>query len=189
MDNDRIFDIFRRTGVMQEGHFVLTSGRHADRYMQCARLFEYPRYSETLSAELARKFADRKIDLVAGLALGGVILAYEVARQLGVRNIFAEREAGAMTFRRGFAVPAGARVLVVEDVVTTGGSVREVLELVKGAGGQTVGVGAVVDRSAGGVDFGVDFRAIVSMEIASWDAAACPLCAQGIPAVKPGSRK
>lgn len=189
MNDERIFDILRETGVMQEGHFLLTSGRHSDRYMQCARLFEYPKYSEELSAELARKFADRRIELVVGPALGGVILAYEVARQLGVRNIFAEREDGVMTFRRGFTVPKGVRTLVVEDVVTTGGSVKEVLALLEEAGADIVGVGSIVDRSAGKVSFGVDFKAVVSMEVTSWEADDCPLCKKGVPFIKPGSRK
>ncbi|NLG36406.1 MAG: orotate phosphoribosyltransferase [Clostridiales bacterium] len=189
MDQQQIIGILRETGVMQEGHFLLTSGRHSDRYMQCARLFEHPGHSAALCAALASLFADSSIDIVAGPALGGIILAYEVARQLGARNLFAERVDGVMTLRRGFAIPEESRVLVVEDVVTTGGSVREVLALVRAAGAQAVGVGAIVDRSGGAVDFGVPFRAAVSMDIASWDAADCPLCRQGIPVVKPGSRK
>lgn len=189
MDQQQIIGILRETGVMREGHFLLTSGRHSDRYMQCARLFEHPGHSETLCAALASLFAGSAIDIVAGPALGGIILAYEVARQLGARNLFAEREDGVMTLRRGFAIPEGARVLVVEDVVTTGGSVQEMLALVREAGAQAVGVGAIVDRSGGAADFGVPFRAAVSMDIASWDAADCPLCRRGIPVVKPGSRK
>ena len=126
--------------------------------------------------------------MVAGPALGGVILAYEVARSLGVRNIFAERENGKMTFRRGFHVNPGERVLVVEDVVTTGGSVREVIELLRETGAEVAGVGAVVDRTGGSVDFGVPFRSMMLMEHRTWEASECPLCREGVPIDKPGSR-
>ncbi len=186
MDREQIFGIFRQTGVMLEGHFTLTSGRHSDKYMQCAKLFQNAAVSERFAKALADKFTD--IDLVAGPAVGGIILAYEVSRQLGVPNVFAERENGAMTLRRGFTVPEGARVLVVEDVVTTGGSVIEVIALINSLGGNVVGVGSVVDRSNGVVDFGVPFEAVLSMEVVSYPPEDCPLCKQGIPVVKPGSR-
>jgi orotate phosphoribosyltransferase len=186
MKTDEILDIFRQTGVMLEGHFQLTSGRHSNRYMQCAKLFQYPDIAEKFAKELAEKFSG--VDLIAGPAVGGIILAYEVSRQMGVPNIFAERENGAMTLRRGFAVPEGARVLVVEDVVTTGGSVKEVISLVRSLGGEVVGVGSVVDRSNGAVDFGVPFNAVLSMEVVSYQPEECPLCKQGSVAVKPGSR-
>lgn len=174
--------------VLQTGHFRLTSGRHSDRYMQCARVFEDSRYAEPICRDIADAFRGQGIDLVVGPALGGIIITYEVARQLGVRNIFAERENGTMTFRRGFVVNPGARVLVVEDTITTGGSVREVIELVRQNGGEVVGVGSVVDRSNGSVDFGVPLHAAVAMEVLSYDEAECPLCKQGAPIVKPGSR-
>ncbi len=186
MTRDEILGIFRQTGVMLEGHFLLTSGRHSDKYMQCAKLFQYPDVSEMFSKELAAKFEN--IDIVAGPAIGGIILAYEVARQLGVPNIFAERENGAMTLRRGFRVPEGARVLVVEDVVTTGGSVKEVIELLEKLGASVAGVGSIVDRSNGKVDFGVPFESVLSMEVISYEPDECPLCRDGVPAVKPGSR-
>jgi orotate phosphoribosyltransferase len=186
MTREEILTIFRETGVMLEGHFQLTSGRHSDKYMQCARLFQYPDISEKFAKELAEKFTG--VDLVAGPALGGIIIAYEVSRQLGVKNVFAERENGAMTLRRGFEIPRGARVLVVEDVVTTGGSVKEVIELVRQLGGEIAGVGCIVDRSAGKVDFGVPFAAVLSMEVESWEADKCPLCRESWPLVKPGSR-
>ena len=186
MTREEILTIFRETGVMLEGHFQLTSGRHSDKYMQCARLFQYPDIAEKFAKELAGKFTG--IELVAGPALGGIIIAYEVSRQLGVKNIFAERENGAMTLRRGFEIPQGARVLVVEDVVTTGGSVKEVIELVRQMGGEVAGVGCIVDRSNGKVDFGVPFAAVLSMEVQSWEADKCPLCREGWPVVKPGSR-
>ena len=188
MELEKAVEIFKETGVMLEGHFLLTSGRHSNRYMQCARLFESAKHSEIMCADLAARFAGERIDLVVGPALGGVIMSYEMSRQLGVRNFFAERDNGTMTFRRGFAVQPGAQVLVVEDVVTTGGSVREVIDLVKQAGGEVVGVCSIVDRSAGKVDFSCRYEAVASMEVLSWDAAECPLCAAGSPAVKPGSR-
>jgi orotate phosphoribosyltransferase len=184
-------EILKELGVLQTGHFRLTSGRHSDRYMQCARLFEHPSESEDLCARLAGAFlrGGTSVDTVAGPALGGVIMAYEVARALGARNIFAERENGVMSLRRGFKVEKGERVLIVEDVVTTGGSVKEVVKIIRETGAAVVGIGAIVDRSGGGVDFGVDFKALVSLDIKSWDEAECPLCAQGVPVTKPGSRK
>jgi orotate phosphoribosyltransferase len=130
-----------------------------------------------------------KIDIVAGPALGGIIMAYEIARALGARNIFAERENGVMTLRRGFRIEPGERALVVEDVVTTGGSVKEVIGLLREMGADIVGVSAVVDRSNGSVDFGVPFRSLVTMDIKSWEASDCPLCGTRIPITKPGSRK
>jgi orotate phosphoribosyltransferase len=182
-------EILRELGALQTGHFRLTSGRHSDRYMQCARLFEHPSESEDLCARLAGMFPRGETDTVAGPALGGVIMAYEVARALGARNIFTERENGVMTLRRGFKVEKGERVLIVEDVVTTGGSVKEVIKIIREAGAAVAGVGAIVDRSNGGVEFGVDFNALVSLDIESWDEAECPLCARGVPVIKPGSRK
>jgi orotate phosphoribosyltransferase len=201
MDKEQALALLRRTGVMREGHFKLTSGRHSDRYMQCAQLFQYPEDSAAVCAEVARFFEDKNVGLVAGPAIGGIIMAYEVARLLGARgagargagarSVFAEREDGVMTLRRGFegSVKEGGRAIVVEDVVTTGGSVKEVVALLKSRGAEVVGVGSVVDRSNGAVDFGVPFYALLSLEIASWEPDSCPLCRQGLPIVKPGSRK
>ena len=189
LTKEKVLEIFKETHVMLEGHFLLTSGRHSNRYMQCAKLFEHPDYSELFCKELAGKFAGEKIDLVIGPALGGVIISYEVSRALRVRNIFAERENGVMTLRRGFTIEPGMRVLVVEDVITTGGSVKEVAKLVEAAGAEVVGIGVVVDRSNGKVDLGYRTEAILSMEVESFEAAECPLCKQGLPFVKPGSRQ
>jgi len=186
MNKETILDIFKETGVMLEGHFLLTSGRHSDRYMQCAKLFQNAQISEMFAKELASKFDN--VDLVVGPAVGGIILAYEVSRQMSVPNIFAERENGNMTLRRGFSVKKGDRILVVEDVVTTGGSVKEVIALLQGLGAQVVGVGSIVDRSNGKVDFGVPYKAVLSMEVVSYAPEDCPLCKSGTPAVKPGSR-
>jgi orotate phosphoribosyltransferase len=184
------FETLRELGAVQTGHFRLTSGLHSDRYVHCARLFERPKESAELCARLAAAFkgAGVAVDTVAGPALGGVIMAYETARAFGARNIFAERENGVMTLRRGFKTEPGERVLVVEDVVTTGGSVKEVIAALRAAGAEVAGVGAIVDRSGGNVDFGVAFKALVSMDIKSWSETDCPLCAQGIPIIKPGSR-
>ncbi|MDR1874466.1 MAG: orotate phosphoribosyltransferase [Synergistaceae bacterium] len=207
MQMEQAMEIFRRTGVMQEGHFRLTSGRHSDRYMQCARLFQYPKESEAVCLEIAEFFRGANVSLVAGPAIGGIVMAYEVARILGVRNVFAERENGDMTLRRGFeaSLRAGERALVVEDVVTTGGSVREVIALLLSRGVEVAGVGAVVDRSNGTVGFGagdlqgpgaqipfharIPFHALVTLNVESWEAGDCPLCRRGLPIVKPGSRK
>ena len=188
---EQAWEIFRRTGVMLEGHFRFTSGLHSDRYMQCARLFQYPAESARVCEEIAEAFQGKNVDVVVGPALGGIIIAYEVARVLGARSLFAEREEGVMTLRRGFAdaVTEGCRALVTEDVVTTGGSTREVMELLRGQGVEVVGVGTVVDRSNGTVDFGVTFYALATLDMKAWDAADCPLCRQGVPLIKPGSRK
>lgn len=185
----RAEEILSRLGALRTGHFRLTSGLHSDLYMQCAALFEHPEESAELCGALAQLFRGEKADVVAGPALGGVIMAYEVARALGVRNIFAERENGRMTLRRGFHVKPGERVLVVEDVVTTGGSVKEVVELLKEAGAVVVGVGSVVDRSGGTVDFGVPFRPLMTLNARKWEESECPLCKRGEPIVKPGSRQ
>lgn len=188
---ERVEEILRASGVLMEGHFLLTSGRHSDKYMQCAKVFRHAKYSEELCAALAEMFAGEKIDVVIGPAMGAVQMAYEVSRAVGCENFFTERgEDGKMVLRRGFEVTPGMRCLLVEDVVTTGGSVKEVKELVEAAGGAVVGIGSLVDRSNGGVDFGVPFKAVYPMEVVSWDADACPLCKEGkLPAVKPGSRK
>lgn len=188
MDRERILQIFRETGVLLQGHFLLTSGRHSGEYLQCAKMFQYPRYAEEITRALADKFNDQCIDIVVGPAIGGIILSYEMGRCLGAKAIFAEREDGRMTLRRGFEIPEGSKVLVVEDVVTTGGSVREVMEVVKNCGGQVVGVGAVVDRSGGTVDFGVRFHSVISMDVRSYAPEECPICKTGLPLVKPGSR-
>lgn len=189
LTKEEIIRIFKQKEVMLEGHFLLTSGRHSDKYLQCAKLFQYADTSEVICRQLAEQFAGDRIDLVAGPAIGGIIMAYEMGRQFGVKNIFAERENGVMTFRRGFQVPKGANVLVVEDVVTTGGSVREVIALLKEQGANVAGVGSVVDRSNGQVDFGCKFRAVLSMEVVSYEPENCPICRTGMPLVKPGSRK
>ncbi|MCI8487728.1 MAG: orotate phosphoribosyltransferase [Clostridia bacterium] len=189
LTDEQILQVFKKTEGILHGHFVLTSGRHSDTYMQCAKLFVHPEESAYLCGALAEKLREFNADIVVSPAVGGIIMGYEVARQLGVPNFFAEREGGSMTLRRGFALKAGMRVIVVEDVVTTGGSVKEVMELCRNAGAEIVAVASVVDRSGGQVDFGVPYRALLSMEVKSYEASECPLCREGkTPAVKPGSR-
>ena len=187
---DRVIEILKEAGVLLEGHFRLTSGRHSNKYLQCAKIFRNTKYSEELCSALAEHFKNDNIELVIGPALGAVQMAYEVSRSIGCENFFAERENGVMTLRRGFSVKPNQRVLIVEDVVTTGGSVREVIDLVKQQGGNVVGVGSIVDRTGGKIDFGVPFKAVISMNVESWEPDECPLCKEGkIDLVKPGSRK
>ncbi|TYP52485.1 orotate phosphoribosyltransferase [Thermosediminibacter litoriperuensis] len=188
MTQEQIRKLFTETGVLQTGHFILTSGRHSSKYLQCARLLQYPTAAEKACRELAQNFKDMEVQTVIGPALGGIIVSYEVARALDARALFAERENGRMVLRRGFALKPGERVLVVEDVVTTGGSVKEVSEFVKSCGAEVLAVGALVDRSGGKVDFGVPSRYLLNLEVESYLPEECPLCAQGIPAEKPGSR-
>lgn len=181
--------IFIDSGALMEGHFKLTSGKHSNQYMQCAQVLQYPKYTEALAEHIAGKFQEDNIELVVGPAMGGIIVAYEVARQLKVPGLFTERQNGEMVLRRGFEIKSGQRVLVVEDVVTTGGSVREVIDIVNKSGGNVVGAAVLVDRSGGKVDFGVKQEAVLTMDIQAWEAEDCPLCKEGkIPAIKPGSR-
>ena len=189
LTRDQAVEIFTKSNALLSGHFRLTSGRHSNQYMQCAQVLQYPEYASQLCQDLAEKFAGTQIDLVVGPAMGGIIVAYEVGRALGVKALFTEREQGAMVLRRGFTIEPGQKVLVAEDVVTTGGSVREVIDVVRAQGGEVVGVALLVDRSNGNVDFGVKTEAVLSMEIKSYDPEDCPLCRQGLPVVKPGSRQ
>ena len=190
MTQNEALEIYKKTGAVLHGHFKLTSGRHSDTYMQSAKIFVDTDSSEKLCKALAEKLSDIEVDLVISPAIGGILMGYEVARQLKKPNIFAERENGVMTLRRGFTIPKGAKVLVVEDVVTTGGSVKEVIELVKSLGGEVVAVASITDRSNGKVDFGVKYVALISMDIVSYETEECPLCKEGqIELVKPGSRQ
>ncbi|MCG9967618.1 orotate phosphoribosyltransferase [Pelotomaculum terephthalicicum JT] len=185
---NEVQSIFLETGAMLNGHFLLTSGRHSDRYFQCAMVLQHPGYTEYLCRELAGRFAGEKIAAVVGPAMGGIIVSYEVARALGVRSMFAERENGVMKLRRGFSIKPGEKVLVVEDVITTGGSVREVIEVVRELGGEVAGAGVLVDRSNGTLDLGVKTEALLVTEVLSYAPEECPLCKKGGAAVKPGSR-
>ena len=189
LTKEQIIDVLKKADVLQEGHFLLTSGRHSDKYMQCAKIFKHANYTEMLCRDLAEKFKDDDIQLVIGPAIGAITMAYEVSRHLQVENIFAERENGAMCLRRGFMIKPGQRVLVVEDVITTGGTVREVINIVKQAGGVVAGVGSIVDRTNGQIDFGTKYEAVIQVDVQSYTQEECPICKQGIPLVKPGSRK
>ena len=189
MNDKEAMEILLSLGAVLKGHFLLSSGKHSDTYIQCAKLFQYPEYSELFSKKLADEFTADKIDVVIGPALGGVVLAYEMAKQLNVRGIFAERTQGQMQLRRGFEIKRGEKVLVVEDVVTTGGSTREVMQIVKELGGEVMGIGSIVDRSNDQVDFGVKFRSILKINAIAYEPQTCPLCEKGITIVKPGSRE
>ena len=189
MTKEEIIAMLKEASVLLEGHFLLTSGRHSDKYMQCAKIFQDANYSVPLCAELVEQYKDDNVEVVIGPAIGAIQMSYEVGKQLGVRNIFAERDGdGKMTLRRGFTIEKGQRVLIVEDVVTTGGSVREVIDLVNECGGDIVGVGSIVDRTGGKIDFGVPYRSAFAMDIISYEADECPICKTGAPLVKPGSR-
>lgn len=189
ISRERVLEILKQTEALYEGHFKLTSGNHSDRYIQCAKIFQYAKFSEEICKSIAQNYSNKNINLVIGPAIGAIQMAYEVSRHLGVRNIFAERDKdGLMKLRRGFTINHGERVLVVEDVTTTGGSVKEVINIVKENGGEIVGVGCIVDRSNGAIDFGVTFTPAISMDVKVWPPEQCELCKNGIPIVKPGSR-
>jgi len=188
LSEKRVNEILEKTGVLQNGHFLLTSGMHSNKYMQCAKIFQHPDFSAEISKDLSEKFEGYDVDIVIGPAIGGIILAYEVARHLEVRALFAERENGVMTLRRGFEITPGSKVLVVEDVITTGGSVKEVINLVRSVGGEVVGVGSVVDRSGGKVSFDVPFKSVAKVDIDTYEPEECPMCKAGSAPIKPGSR-
>lgn len=189
MTDKEVLFLFEELGALHKGHFKLSSGLHSRIYLQCALVLQHPAVAEKLARILAAKFDHEKVDCVIGPALGGVTWAYEVARALGVKGIFAEREDGKMTLRRGFSISQGDRVLVVEDVVTTGRSTKEVIDLVKGCGGVVVGVGSVIDRSSNPIDFGSQFQSLAKVEVNTYKESDCPLCKSGEPVIKPGSRK
>jgi orotate phosphoribosyltransferase len=177
----------RETGAYLRGHFSLTSGLHSDEYLQCALLLQHPAIAERLGKELAAQLP--VCDLVASPALGGLIIGHEVARALGRRFVFTERDAtGKMILRRGFTVHSGQAAVVVEDVVTTGGSTREVIQVLESLGARVAAAGCIVDRSGGRVDLGVPRVALATLDVSSWEPAQCPLCRQGVPVEKPGSR-
>jgi orotate phosphoribosyltransferase len=185
---NEILNIFREHSALLEGHFILSSGLHSDRYIQCALVLQHPRVAEKLCSELAGKLRHLGATTVAAPALGGVLVAHEVARSLGVRALFTERQDGAMNLRRGFRLETGEPVLVVEDVITTGLSTRETIRCVEEAGGKVVGVGSLIDRSGGAADLGLPKAALATLSVQNYKPEVCPLCKSGIPAVKPGSR-
>ena len=180
--------LFRECGAWQEGHFVLSSGLHSHEYLQCATVLQFPTLAARLCQTLAQRFVSDEVTCVAAPALGGILVGYETARQLGVRSVFAERQEGRLQFRRSFQMGPRDRVLVVEDVVTTGGSVEELIGLVQDMGATVIGVGAFVDRSGGWAAFDVKYHALLSLNIKTFQPAECPLCQEGVPLKKPGSR-
>lgn len=189
LPKEELLQIFRDTNALLDGHFLLTSGLHSPQYFQCAKVLQYPKYLHLLSGEIAKHFELSEIELVISPAIGGIVVGTEVGRMLEARTIFAEREDGAMKLRRGFEIKKGERVLVVEDVVTTGGSVKEIIKLVKDASAELAGVGYIVDRSNGKTTFNAKEFSVLRMDVVTYSPEACPLCKTGSPAVKPGSRK
>lgn len=183
-----VISLLLETGGLLRGHFLLSSGLHSPQYLQCALLLQHPKRASHLGKELAKKFSQENIEVVIGPALGGIIVAYEVARALETRALFTERTDEKMELRRGFKINSGEKVLVVEDVITTGGSAKEVIELVNGLGGVVVAVGALIDRSQGKVNFGVPLKTLASLNIETYARESCPLCREGLPLVKPGSK-
>jgi orotate phosphoribosyltransferase len=188
MTPDELLDLFRRSGALLEGHFRLSSGLHSAGYLQCALVLQHPQHAETFGRAIADRTRELRPTVVLSPALGGVVIGHEVARALSVRALFAERQDGALTLRRGFTIADTDRVLVVEDVLTTGGSTRETMEVARAAGGQIVGAAAIVDRSPGPARFDVPFLALLEIDVPTYEHDTCPLCAQGLPVVKPGSR-
>ena len=187
MTRDELLDLYRRSGALLEGHFRLTSGLHSPGYLQCALVLQHPQHAEALGRAIAERTRDLRATVVLSPALGGVVIGHEVARALGVRAIFAERQDGALMLRRGFVVGEKDRVLVVEDVLTTGGSTRETMQVAKAAGGHVVGAASIVNRSTG-AQLDVPLVALLDLALPIYEPDTCPLCAQGLPVVKPGSR-
>jgi orotate phosphoribosyltransferase len=189
LNEKKLLDIFYQTGALLEGHFLLTSGRHSNSYFQCAKVLQYPEYTELVCNTISEFFRNHEISTVIAPAIGGIVVAQEVARQLNKRFIFAEREDKFLILRRGFSIEPGEKVLVCEDVITTGGSVFEVIEIVKNSGAEVAGVGYIVDRSNGKIKFGVPQVGSISIDALSYSPEECELCKKNVPLVKPGSRK
>jgi len=187
MTEQEILQIFKDSGALLDGHFVLTSGNHSPHYIEKFRVLERPKYTEILCRELANKFANDNVTLVVGIMTGGILLAYEVGKKLDTKAIFTERVEGKMKFRRGFEVKPDDRVLIVEDIISTGGSVQEVIDEVRRFEAEIVGVGCLVDRSGGRVDFGIPLKPLVKMDVVSFKPDEVPVWLAKIPVTKPGS--
>lgn len=190
MDQAQVLEIFKKAGALLEGHFKLTSGLHSSRYLQCALVLQHPDHAAALGSALAARLRSLAAapDLVVAPALGGILVAHEVARSLGVRGLFAERQEGVLMLRRGFQIVPGERCYVVEDVVTTGGSTRETMAVAQKAGGIVVAAGSLIDRSGGRTDLGVPRAALAVLDVPTYSSEECPLCKAGSVATKPGSR-
>ncbi len=190
MTVDQILKIFKETDALLEGHFQLTSGLHSPQYFQCAKVLQYPKYMEDLCGIIAENFRKTPIDVVISPALGGIVVGQEVGRQLRVRTMFAERKDGILQLRRGFEIASWERVLVCEDVITTGGSTKEVIDIVRKGGGNVVGTATIVDRSGGKATFeNLHHFAVLKLDVITYKPEDCPLCKQNIPIFKPGSRE
>lgn len=184
-----VLEIFQKNKALLKGHFLLSSGLHSEKYLQCALVLQYPKLAKKLGQELAQQFKTMNVEVVISPALGGLIIGHEVAKALGVRFIFAERQNGKMTLRRGFNIEADEKLIVIEDVFTTGGSTKEVMEVVKEYNGKVIAVGAIIDRSEKEIDFSVPSKYLLRLNIKTYEPAKCPLCKEGLPVYKPGSRK
>jgi orotate phosphoribosyltransferase len=190
MNREEVQKIFESVGAIRSGHFELTSGLHSGTYIQCAMVLQHPQPAEALGRALAEHFKDSKISCVVAPAMGGITIGYEVARALGVRSLWVERDrSGQMALRRGWAIQPGERVLVVEDVWTTGGSTRETISVVQQEGGTVVAAGALIDRTGGRLDLSVPAHALLTMQVPTYEPEQCPLCRSGVPIYRPGSRK
>src|SRR5712692_10831423 len=188
MKADEVIEKFKSAGALLEGHFILSSGLHSPVYLQCAIALQSTAVSAEFGAAIAERFRGERIETVASPAIGGIIIGYEVARQLGVRFIWTEREAGRMKLRRGFSVREGERVLVVEDVITTGGSTRETIAALRDAGAEVIAAASIIDRSGGKAKVGAPRVSLATLEVAAVDVSDCDLCKRGEAAIKPGSR-
>ena len=189
MTNEELMQILTDTGAYQSGHFKLSSGLHSGNYIQCSQLLKFPRIAEKVCAEIGELFKDENIEMVVGPAIGGILVAYEVGRALNVPAIFAERENGVMTLRRGFHVEPGTRCLVTEDVLTTGGSAQEVVELLQSKGAEVVAATSIIDRTPGNtIKLKVPFKSLIQLSFPTHNPEECPMCKEGMPIQKPGSR-
>jgi len=188
MNDTAVIEIFRETNALLEGHFLLRSGLHSRQYFQCALVLQWPRHAETLCAALALKLKEFGAATVISPAMGGLFIGHEIGRALGIRHIFAEKNAaGTLELRRNFQIARGEKLLVVEDVITKGGRVQETMDIVKQRGGVVAAVGTLVDRSAGLVNFGGPLRSLLPLQIETFEPSVCPMCQAGQPVVKPGS--
>jgi len=188
LTTDQVIDEFKKSGALLEGHFKLSSGLHSSVYLQCALVLQFPAKAEAFGRAIAERYAGQQIELVVSPAIGGLIIGHEVARALGARFIWTERQDGEMTLRRGFRVHAGERVLVAEDVITTGGSTRETIDALRRLGASVIGAASIIDRSSGEADVGVERTALATLDVQSMKPEECELCRSGVEVVKPGSR-
>ncbi len=183
-----VLEIFQNNKALLKGHFLLSSGLHSERYLQCALVLQHPKMAKKLGQALAEKFKAAAVDTVISPALGGLIIGYEVAKALGVRFIFTERQEGQMTLRRGFTITPGEKMIIIEDVFTTGKSTKEVIEVVNGYSGKVIGVGAIINRAEKEIDFKVPAQYLLALQVKTFEPTQCPWCKEGLPFFKPGSR-